>query len=129
LRDFVDGLQKETFLLPPAIQATWLWFLPRRDFHPLDCATLRWERQDSRPDPIPIPVFIARVRFSPYSLSSFSFKTWKVSPGKSGPNIYRKPFLVCYLISAGIFLPRGVRSKSLSKLTVIRLYFSAAPYW
>jgi hypothetical protein len=44
LRNFVDGLQKEAFPLLPAIQATWLWLLPRRDFHPIECATLHWAR-------------------------------------------------------------------------------------
>ncbi len=28
LQDFVDGLQKKAFPIPPAIQATWLWLLP-----------------------------------------------------------------------------------------------------
>ncbi len=36
---------------PPAIQATWLWLLPWRDFHPLECATPCWARQETRPDP------------------------------------------------------------------------------
>ncbi len=76
LADFVDGPQKEAFPLPAAIQATWLWLLPRRDFHPLDCATLRWARYISRPDPIwlllrfCIPMHLARCRILTFSAAA-----------------------------------------------------------
>jgi hypothetical protein len=56
---------------------------------------------------------------------SWQKRGWDASSSKKGDD----HTAIHYKISPGILLARVVRSKSLSKLTIVRLYFSAAAYW